>query len=53
VSTSSSGETVTLTNIMFGDVYLCSGQSNMQFTISMGMRVQNSDWMSPPDISCL
>eukprot|EP01113_Clastostelium_recurvatum_P045098 TRINITY_DN76_c0_g1_i1.p1 TRINITY_DN76_c0_g1~~TRINITY_DN76_c0_g1_i1.p1 ORF type:complete len:502 (-),score=102.31 TRINITY_DN76_c0_g1_i1:79-1584(-) len=23
----------TLTNVMFGDVYVCSGQSNMQFTV--------------------
>jgi sialate O-acetylesterase len=25
---------VTLTNIAFGDVYLCSGQSNMQFSVN-------------------
>jgi len=29
---SSSGETQTLSNIAFGDVYLCSGQSNMEFS---------------------
>ena len=24
-----------LTNVLFGDVWICSGQSNMQFTVSM------------------
>jgi sialate O-acetylesterase len=27
--------TITLHDILFGDVWLCSGQSNMQFTVSM------------------
>lgn len=27
---------VTLNNVIFGDLFLCSGQSNMQFTTSMG-----------------
>eukprot|EP01114_Cavostelium_apophysatum_P010635 TRINITY_DN2460_c0_g1_i1.p1 TRINITY_DN2460_c0_g1~~TRINITY_DN2460_c0_g1_i1.p1 ORF type:complete len:532 (+),score=69.97 TRINITY_DN2460_c0_g1_i1:159-1598(+) len=31
---SSDGETASLTNILFGDVWICSGQSNMQFTVS-------------------
>ena len=26
-------QTISLTNILFGDVYVCSGQSNMQFTV--------------------
>jgi len=30
--TSSSGESKTLLNVAFGDVYLCSGQSNMEFS---------------------
>jgi sialate O-acetylesterase len=30
---SSVGGNLLLTNILFGDVYLCSGQSNMQFTV--------------------
>jgi len=30
---SSDGDATTLTNILFGDVYVCSGQSNMQFTV--------------------
>jgi sialate O-acetylesterase len=29
----SSGSNITLTNVAFGDVYLCSGQSNMQFSV--------------------
>ena len=31
--TSSSGEQALLTDIVFGDVFICSGQSNMQFGI--------------------
>ena len=27
---------VKLSGILFGDVYVCSGQSNMQFTITQG-----------------
>jgi len=30
---SSSGETATLDDVLFGDVWLCGGQSNMQFTV--------------------
>ncbi len=29
------GETLILKDILFGDVWLCSGQSNMQFSIPM------------------
>lgn len=32
---SSSEGNLTMTDVMFGDVWLCSGQSNMQFTLSM------------------
>lgn len=32
---SSSGETQTVTDIMLGDVYLCSGQSNMEFPLRL------------------
>jgi sialate O-acetylesterase len=31
--TSSSGERATLNNVVFGDVYLCTGQSNMQMSM--------------------
>jgi sialate O-acetylesterase len=30
----STGETALLQNILFGDVYICGGQSNMQFSIA-------------------
>lgn len=30
----SKGEAITLDDVMIGDVYLCSGQSNMQWTVS-------------------
>jgi sialate O-acetylesterase len=33
--TSSEGENVHLKNILFGDVYLCGGQSNMEMTVAM------------------
>lgn len=29
----SSGTTITLSDVLFGDVWVCSGQSNMQFTV--------------------
>lgn len=29
----STGEATMLTNVLFGDVYICSGQSNMQFSL--------------------
>lgn len=27
-------EKIDLKNVLFGDVYICSGQSNMEFTVS-------------------
>jgi len=32
-ATSTSGASASLTDVLFGDVYVCSGQSNMQFTV--------------------
>ena len=32
-SSSSSAGNITLTDVLFGDVWVCSGQSNMQFTV--------------------
>jgi len=32
--TSTAGDNAVLTNVLFGDVWVCSGQSNMQFTVS-------------------
>lgn len=30
-------ETITLEDVLFGDVWVCSGQSNMEFTVSQVM----------------
>eukprot|EP00440_Ansanella_granifera_P036161 gb/GFBE01039235.1/.p1 GENE.gb/GFBE01039235.1/~~gb/GFBE01039235.1/.p1 ORF type:complete len:533 (+),score=95.89 gb/GFBE01039235.1/:1-1599(+) len=32
-STASTGETASLSDVLFGDVYVCGGQSNMQFAL--------------------
>lgn len=40
--TSASGENAVLENVVFGEVYLCSGQSNMQ----MGVPGNNCYWKS-------
>ncbi|XP_067675941.1 sialate O-acetylesterase-like [Haliotis asinina] len=34
ITASSATETITLTDVLFGDVWICSGQSNMQFTVN-------------------
>lgn len=33
--TAADGSTISIKDVMFGDVWICSGQSNMQFTVSM------------------
>eukprot|EP01052_Picozoa_sp_SAG31_P048278 SAG31_NODE_10029_length_1193_cov_2.914991_1_plen_313_part_01 len=33
ISATSAGKTITLANVLFGDVWVCSGQSNMQYPI--------------------
>ena len=33
VTSKTSGSTISLSSVLFGDVYVCSGQSNMQFTV--------------------
>ena len=35
ISAMSSAGTIMLEDILFGDVWICSGQSNMQFTLGM------------------
>jgi len=37
----SSGQSATLTDVLFGDVYVCSGQSNMQFTVHSAFNATN------------
>ena len=39
----SSGEAVALKDVLVGDVWLCSGQSNMQWTFNAGQGVMNND----------
>lgn len=40
-------ETITLNDVLFGDVWICSGQSNMQFTVSgmfnASIEIQNAN----------
>eukprot|EP01084_Bolivina_argentea_P060619 110741_1 len=38
----SSNGTAKLTNILYGDVYICSGQSNMQFTVDSAFNASQS-----------
>ena len=38
---SSDGGTATLSDVLFGDVHICSGQSNMQFTLTSNAGVPN------------
>lgn len=35
VTATSGGTTLTLTDVLFGDVYVCSGQSNMAFSVAV------------------
>jgi sialate O-acetylesterase len=37
ITASAGSDTVTLSNVLFGDVYICSGQSNMQFTVPQAL----------------
>ena len=41
-STANTSAKAELTNILFGDVYICSGQSNMQFTVDQAFNVTQS-----------
>ena len=36
-------ETVTLTDVMLGEVWLCSGQSNMEFNVSWGLENKETE----------
>jgi sialate O-acetylesterase len=52
--TISDGKTITLNNVMLGEVWLCSGQSNMEFPVKGWAQVLNADeevaQASHPDI---
>lgn len=41
---SSDGSSVTRSDILVGDVYLCSGQSNMEFTVSNSTNAIGATW---------
>eukprot|EP01084_Bolivina_argentea_P089148 160913_1 len=41
-STANASEKITLSNVLFGDVYICSGQSNMQFTVDSAFNYTQS-----------
>eukprot|EP01084_Bolivina_argentea_P254232 427379_1 len=38
-ATNTNNEQINITNIVFGDIYVCSGQSNMQFTVDQAFNV--------------
>ena len=38
VTAKSNNVEIVLSNVLFGDVWMCSGQSNMQFTVGMVRR---------------
>ncbi|XP_045199198.2 sialate O-acetylesterase-like [Mercenaria mercenaria] len=52
ITVTSGFESLTITNVMFGDVWLCSGQSNMKFTLSMVFNASEevADAVNYPDI---
>ena len=37
---------ITLSNVLFGDVWFCGGQSNMQFTLSQVCFLRDSEMSS-------
>ncbi len=45
---SSSGQTQTVTDIMLGDVYLCSGQSNMEFPLRLATQYDSEVLSATP-----
>ncbi|XP_060570660.1 sialate O-acetylesterase-like [Ruditapes philippinarum] len=52
ITVATGNESLTITNVMFGDVWLCSGESNMQFTLSMVFNESEeiADAINFPDI---
>ncbi|XP_071113719.1 sialate O-acetylesterase-like [Haliotis cracherodii] len=43
ITATSSEGSIGLTDVLFGDVWICSGQSNMQFTVSMGFNATEEE----------
>ena len=53
VTATSGGQTITLANVLFGDVWVCSGQSNMQYPIGSPTCWNASNInCSAPDAQC-
>jgi hypothetical protein len=52
ISAASAGTTVVLQDVLFGDVYVCSGQSNMDFAVPMAFNAsaEGDDAENYPDI---
>ncbi|XP_067675204.1 sialate O-acetylesterase-like [Haliotis asinina] len=43
ITATSNEGSISLTDVLFGDVWICSGQSNMQFTVSMGLNATEEE----------
>ncbi|XP_046574662.1 sialate O-acetylesterase-like isoform X2 [Haliotis rubra] len=43
ITATSSEGSINLTDVLFGDVWICSGQSNMQFTLSMAFNATEEE----------
>lgn len=41
ITATTSNDTISMSNILFGDVFVCGGQSNMQFTVDSAFNASN------------
>ena len=48
ISNSKTGEQIEIEDVLFGDVWLCSGQSNMQMTVGMCLEAEEEGKPPPP-----